>query len=46
MPHAKITVPVMPQDEYGPHGADEVEIRLAAHPGAPTLSLDKGGLGR
>ena len=35
----------MPQDEYGPHGADEVEIRLAAHPGAPTLSLTKGASG-
>src|SRR5215472_8304336 len=45
MPHAKITVPVMPQDEYGPHGADEVEIRLAAHPGAPMLSLAKGASG-
>jgi len=45
MPHAKITVPVMPQDEYGPHGADEVEIRLAAHPGAPTLPLAKGASG-
>ena len=45
MPHAKITVPVMPQDEYGPHGADEVEIRLAAHPGAPVLPLAKGASG-
>jgi DNA repair protein RecN (Recombination protein N) len=45
MPHAKITVPVTPQDEYGPHGADEVEIRLAAHPGAPALSLAKGASG-
>jgi DNA repair protein RecN (Recombination protein N) len=45
MPHAKITVPVMPQDEYGPHGADEVEIRLAAHPGAPSLPLAKGASG-
>jgi len=45
MPHAKITVPVTPQDEYGPHGADEVEIRLAAHPGAPMLSLAKGASG-
>ena len=45
IPHAKITVPVMPQDEYGPHGADEVEIRLAAHPGTPTLSLAKGASG-
>jgi DNA repair protein RecN (Recombination protein N) len=45
MPHAKITVPVTPQDEYGPHGADEVEIRLAAHPGAPALPLAKGASG-
>jgi DNA repair protein RecN (Recombination protein N) len=45
MPHAKITVPVNPQDEYGPHGADEVEIRLAAHPGAPALPLTKGASG-
>jgi DNA repair protein RecN (Recombination protein N) len=45
MPHAKITVPVTPQDEYGPHGADEVEIRLAAHPGAPSLPLAKGASG-
>jgi DNA repair protein RecN (Recombination protein N) len=45
MPHAGITVAVMPQDEYGPHGADEVEIRLAAHQGAPALSLAKGASG-
>jgi DNA repair protein RecN (Recombination protein N) len=45
MPHAKIIVAVTPQDEYGPHGADEVEIRLAAHPGAPALPLTKGASG-
>jgi DNA repair protein RecN (Recombination protein N) len=45
MPHAKITVPVIAQDEFGPHGADEVEIRLAAHPGAPSLPLAKGASG-
>src|SRR5499433_1282050 len=45
MPHAKVTVPVIPQDEFGPHGADEVEIRLAAHPGAPSLPLAKGASG-
>jgi DNA repair protein RecN (Recombination protein N) len=45
MPHAKITVAVTPQDSYGPHGADEVEIRLAAHPGAPALPLAKGASG-
>jgi DNA repair protein RecN (Recombination protein N) len=45
MPHAKVTMAVTPQDAYGPHGADEVEIRLAAHPGAPTLPLAKGASG-
>jgi DNA repair protein RecN (Recombination protein N) len=45
MPHAKITVAVIAQDEFGPHGADEVEIRLAAHPGAPFLPLAKGASG-
>jgi DNA repair protein RecN (Recombination protein N) len=45
MPHAKLTVAVTPQDSYGPHGADEVEIRLAAHPGAPALPLAKGASG-
>jgi DNA repair protein RecN (Recombination protein N) len=32
-------------DEPGPHGADDVEIRLAAHPGAPPLPLHKGASG-
>jgi DNA repair protein RecN (Recombination protein N) len=45
MPHAKLTVAVTPQDSYGPHGADEIEIRLAAHPGAPALPLAKGASG-
>jgi len=45
MPHAKLTVPVTPSGEFGPHGADEVEIRLAAHPGAPVLPLSKGASG-
>ena len=45
MPHAKITVAVIAQDEFGPHGADEVEIRLSAHPGAPSLPLAKGASG-
>src|SRR5215470_15100225 len=45
MPQAKITVAVVVQDEFGPHGADEVEIRLAAHPGAPSLPLAKGASG-
>jgi DNA repair protein RecN (Recombination protein N) len=45
MPHAKVTVAVLPQEEFGPNGADEVELRLAAHPGAPTLPLAKGASG-
>ncbi len=45
MPHASLTVAVTPQEAFGPHGADEVEIRLAAHPGAPALPLAKGASG-
>jgi DNA repair protein RecN (Recombination protein N) len=45
MPHAQVTVAVTPASGYGPHGADEVEIRLAAHPGAPPLPLHKGASG-
>jgi DNA repair protein RecN (Recombination protein N) len=29
----------------GPDGTDEVELRLSAHPGAPTLPLQKGASG-
>ncbi len=45
MPYAAVTVAVLPQEEFGPHGADEVELRLAAHPGAPALPLAKGASG-
>jgi len=45
MPHAQVTVAVITQDGFGPHGADDVEIRLAAHPGAPALPLAKGASG-
>ncbi len=45
MPHARLTVAVTPAGGFGPHGADEVEIRLAAHPGAPELPLHKGASG-
>ena len=45
MPHARLTVAVTPLGEPGPHGADEIEIRLAAHPGAPALPLHKGASG-
>jgi DNA repair protein RecN (Recombination protein N) len=45
MPHARLTVAVTPLSEAGPHGADDVEIRLSAHPGAPALALHKGASG-
>jgi DNA repair protein RecN (Recombination protein N) len=45
MPHAALTAAVTPLRELGPHGGDEVEIRLAAHPGAPALPLNKGASG-
>jgi DNA repair protein RecN (Recombination protein N) len=45
MPHAKIMVAVTPAQGFGPYGADEVEIKLSAHPGAPALPLHKGASG-
>jgi DNA repair protein RecN (Recombination protein N) len=45
MPHASLTAVVSESDEPGPYGADDVEIRLAAHPGAPALPLNKGASG-
>jgi DNA repair protein RecN (Recombination protein N) len=45
MPHARLNAVVSPLREYGPHGGDDVEIRLAAHPGAPALPLHKGASG-
>ncbi|MEW2359352.1 DNA repair protein RecN [Spirillospora sp. NPDC029432] len=45
MPHARVHVTVTPTGEYGPHGADEVEVRLAPHPGAQPLPLHKGASG-
>jgi DNA repair protein RecN (Recombination protein N) len=44
MPHARIEVAVVPRD-IGPDGADEVELRLLAHPGAPSLPLQRGASG-
>ncbi|MFC0530451.1 DNA repair protein RecN [Phytohabitans kaempferiae] len=44
MPHARIEVAVVPR-EIGPDGADEVELRLLAHPGAPALPLQRGASG-
>jgi DNA repair protein RecN (Recombination protein N) len=45
MPHARLSVAVTALSEAGPHGADDIEIRLSAHPGAPALALHKGASG-
>jgi DNA repair protein RecN (Recombination protein N) len=45
MPHARIVVAVTQHEEFGPHGVDEVELRLASHPGATPLPLHKGASG-
>jgi DNA repair protein RecN (Recombination protein N) len=45
MPYARISVALTPLAEPGPHGADDVEIRLASNPGAPALPLHKGASG-
>jgi len=45
MPHARISVALTPLAEPGPHGVDDVEIRLASNPGAPALPLHKGASG-
>lgn len=45
MPHALLTVRISPLGQFGPYGGDDVEIRLAAHPGAPALPLHKGASG-
>ncbi len=45
MPHARLAAVVSPLPECGPFGADDVEIRLSAHPGAPELPLHKGASG-
>ncbi len=45
MPHASLSAVLTELDEPGPFGADDVEIRLAAHPGAPPLPLQKGASG-
>jgi DNA repair protein RecN (Recombination protein N) len=45
MPHARIVATITQSAEFGPYGTDEVELRLAAHPGAPPLPLHKGASG-
>ncbi len=46
MPQSRVEVAVLARSEGpGPDGADEVELRLLAHPGAPSLPLQKGASG-
>ena len=45
MPHARISVALTSLPEPGPHGIDDVELRLASNPGAPSLPLHKGASG-
>lgn len=45
MPHASVAVEMQASDDYGPFGTDEVELMLAAHPGAPARPLAKGASG-
>jgi DNA repair protein RecN (Recombination protein N) len=45
MPHARVSAVLTELSEPGPHGKDEVELRLAANPGAPALPLNKGASG-
>jgi len=45
MPHARIQAVLARLDEPGPHGIDDIELRLASNPGAPYLPLHKGASG-
>lgn len=45
MGKAVVEVSVQPGERLGPHGADDVEIRLAANPGAPARSVAKAASG-
>lgn len=57
MPHARVSFALSQSEDidgvevngrtvaYGPHGADEVELLLAPHPGAPPRPIAKGASG-
>jgi DNA repair protein RecN (Recombination protein N) len=45
MPHAVVEVDVSAAGALGPHGGDEVEIRLAANPGTPPRTVAKAASG-
>jgi DNA repair protein RecN (Recombination protein N) len=45
MPTARLVVSVSPAPEFGPYGADIIEILLAPHPGAEPRPVAKGASG-
>ncbi|WP_245966588.1 DNA repair protein RecN [Sphaerisporangium album] len=45
MPHARVVVVVSPSGQFGTEGADDIELRMMSHPGAPALPLNKGASG-
>ncbi|GAB2851964.1 DNA repair protein RecN [Actinocorallia aurea] len=45
MPHACVVAALSRAASFAPHGQDEVELRLASHPGAPPLPLNRGASG-
>lgn len=45
MPGASLVVQTSPLNELGPWGAEEVQLLLSAHPGAPARPLGKGASG-
>ncbi|MFC4592391.1 DNA repair protein RecN [Sphaerisporangium corydalis] len=45
MPHAKVVVALTPSGQFGPEGADEIELLMMSHPSAPALPLNKGASG-
>ncbi|MCD0453649.1 DNA repair protein RecN [Actinocorallia sp. API 0066] len=45
MPHACVVAALTRLPSFAPHGQDEVELRLASHPGAPALPLHRGASG-
>lgn len=45
MPHARVVVTLTAAADFGPHGVDEVELRMSPHPASPPLPLSKGASG-
>ncbi|GHH71585.1 DNA repair protein RecN [Streptosporangium violaceochromogenes] len=45
MPHATVVVGLSSAGDFGPHGVDEVELRMSPHPASPSLPLNKGASG-